>query len=117
AILERTPDWTLLPPATPPAIRLLLRRCLERDTRRRLHDVGDARLDIEEALSSGSEPLKQPRSAIGTAVRFSRLTDFVGHKESPAISPDGKMVAFVAMVDGRRHIWVRMLAGGAALQV
>ena len=38
-------------------------------------------------------------------------------KESPAISPDGKMVAFVALVNGRRQIWIRLLAGGVPLQV
>ena len=36
---------------------------------------------------------------------------------SPAVSPDGKMVAFVAVTGGRRQIWVRLLAGGAPLQV
>ena len=65
----------------------------------------------------GPKPPPRRRAVAAREVQFSRLTDFVGHKESPAISPDGKMVAFVAMVDGRRQIWVRMLAGGAALQV
>ena len=50
-------------------------------------------------------------------MKFRRLTDFVGLKESPAISPDGKMVAFVSFVDGKRQIWIRLLAGGAPLQV
>jgi Tol biopolymer transport system component len=46
-----------------------------------------------------------------------RLTDLVGNEESPAVSPDGKSVAFVAPVAGVRHVWVRLLAGGAALRV
>ena len=50
-------------------------------------------------------------------VEFQRLTDFPGMKESPAVSPDGKMVAFVALVGGRRQILIRLLAGGAPLQV
>jgi len=116
-ILERWPDWTFLPPGTPNNIRVLLRRCLEKEMRRRLRDIGDARLEIEEALSHPSAPQPSARGISAAAVHFSRLTDFVGHKESPAISPDGKMVAFVGMVDGRRQIWVRMLTGGAALQV
>jgi Tol biopolymer transport system component len=45
-------------------------------------------------------------------VRVSRLTDWVGLEESPAISPDGKTVAFVATRDRRRQIWVRRLDGG-----
>lgn len=51
------------------------------------------------------------------SVQVQRLTDFVGVEESPAISPDGKTVAFVARVDGRKQIWVRLLAGGAPLQL
>src|SRR4029450_5541600 len=51
AILERDPDWTALPTATPTSVRRLLRRCLEKDTERRLHDMADARLDIEDALN------------------------------------------------------------------
>jgi len=50
SILTRQPDWTVLPAATPPVIRRLLRRCLEKDPRRRLADIADARLDIDEAL-------------------------------------------------------------------
>ena len=59
AVLEREPDWEALPPSTPPSIRKLLRRSLEKDKARRLHDIGDARLEIEEAqveLSSGAGP-------------------------------------------------------------
>jgi len=117
SILERTPDWDALPPATPAAIRALLRRALEKDVRRRLRDIGDARIEIEEVLAHPAGPALQQQAFRTIDVQFSRLTDFIGHKESPAISPDGKMVAFVAMVDGRRQIWVRMLAGGAALQI
>jgi serine/threonine protein kinase len=52
AIIEREPDWTALPATTPPAIHRLLRRCLEKDARRRLHDIADARLEIEDPLPS-----------------------------------------------------------------
>jgi serine/threonine-protein kinase len=51
AILERDPDWTLLPATTPASIRRLLQRCLEKDPKRRLRDVGDARFEIEEILA------------------------------------------------------------------
>src|SRR5262245_32196826 len=117
SVLDRTPDWTALPSGTPTGIRTLLKRCLEKDVRRRLRDIGDARLEIEDSLAHPGLPATPQRSVRAADVQFSRLTDFVGHKESPAISPDGKMVAFVAVVEGRRQIWVRMLAGGAALQV
>jgi len=48
-ILQRTPDWSALPPTTPAAITRLLKRCLEREPRARLHDIGDARLELEDA--------------------------------------------------------------------
>jgi eukaryotic-like serine/threonine-protein kinase len=51
AILEREPDLTVLPAASPPPIRRLLRRCLEKDRTRRLADIADTRLDIDDALS------------------------------------------------------------------
>src|SRR6185436_9179246 len=48
------PEWTALPAATPPSIRRLLVRCLTRDRRHRLHDIADARLEIDEALTPRS---------------------------------------------------------------
>jgi serine/threonine protein kinase/Tol biopolymer transport system component len=49
AILERGPVWDALPERMPPSVQRLLRRCLQKDSRRRLHDIADARLDLEEA--------------------------------------------------------------------
>ena len=65
AILTREPDWSRLPADTPPATRRLLQRCLQKDASRRLHDIGDARLDLEEALSwkpPTEEPQRKPTS-------------------------------------------------------
>jgi eukaryotic-like serine/threonine-protein kinase len=50
-------------------------------------------------------------------IELKRLTDFVGMEEFPALSPDGKSVAFTADVGGQRQVWVRLLAGGTPLQV
>ena len=47
-ILKSEPDWGALPPDTPLSIRRVLRRCLEKDPRRRTHDIADARLDLDE---------------------------------------------------------------------
>ena len=48
-VIEREPDLTRLPAKTPPSIRRLLRRCLEKDRKRRLADAADVRLEIDEA--------------------------------------------------------------------
>jgi Tol biopolymer transport system component len=50
AILRAEPDWSLLPAATPPGVRRVLRRCLEKDPRRRFADIRDARLALDDAV-------------------------------------------------------------------
>ncbi len=49
AVLRGEPPWAALPADTPPSIRRLLRRCLQRDVRRRLQHIGDARLELADA--------------------------------------------------------------------
>jgi Tol biopolymer transport system component len=46
-ILERQPDWSALPADTPPALRRVLARCLVKDARKRLRDIGDVWLDLD----------------------------------------------------------------------
>ena len=64
-IIERDPDWQALPQETPPNIRTLLRRCLEKDRRRRLQDIGDAVIEISETLNlpATAPPVTTPSSA------------------------------------------------------
>jgi Tol biopolymer transport system component len=50
AVLGGEPDWNGLPAATPASLRRLLHRCLRKDAARRLADMADARLEIEDAL-------------------------------------------------------------------
>ena len=54
-ILEREPDWRTLPTRTPVLVRSLLRRCLAKEPARRLHDMADTRIEIEEASSDLEE--------------------------------------------------------------
>ncbi len=52
AVLTREPDWTTLPAGTPTPLRRLLRRCLEKDRKRRLDSAAAARLEIDDALTA-----------------------------------------------------------------
>jgi Tol biopolymer transport system component len=56
-------------------------------------------------------------STVSSNVRVHRLTDWTGLEDAPAISPDGRWLAFVSNVSGSRQIWVRLMAGGAPLQL
>lgn len=77
-ILRAEPDWTRLPPATPGAVRRLLRRCLATDPARRLHHLADARLEIDEVLDelagAPAEDLPQatpsPTPSLRGVIRF-----------------------------------------------
>ncbi len=53
-VLECEPEWQALPPETPANIRVLLRRCLEKDPRRRLQHIGDAGIEISETLTDSA---------------------------------------------------------------
>ncbi len=152
AIVDQEPDWSRLPASTPASIRRLLRRCLNKDPRLRLQDVGDARIEIDEQVAGldesdeagpaqGAESRNPIRlvllllaaATIGAVVsgvwrnlsttekqsmiRQQRLTEFAGIEETPAVSPDGNAIAFVASVDGRRQVFVRLLDRGSPVQV
>ncbi len=63
AVLKSEPDWDALPAETPGQVRRLLRRCLEKDPARRLRDLGDARLELEEALAAPAAAEAAPLAA------------------------------------------------------
>ena len=64
SILKSDPDWTALPPHTSSAIRRVLRRCLEKDPRRRLHDVADVRLELEEPAAFDIPEISSTKSRV-----------------------------------------------------
>ena len=55
AILNREPDWTELPASTPRTVRRLLQRCLDKDPKQRLRDIGDARVELEQIIRAPNE--------------------------------------------------------------
>ncbi len=142
-VLEREPDWALLPTTAPPAVRRLLERCLEKDSKRRVRDIGDAAIEVGDAITApakvaqrpGSVPrwiwglvsgfvvvglalgwtiahLRQPAVVENRAVRLTVNppvgTEF-GVDTGGAISPDGRMLAFVTRSSGAIKLWVRPL--------
>jgi Tol biopolymer transport system component/tRNA A-37 threonylcarbamoyl transferase component Bud32 len=138
AVLEREPDWSALPAQTPASVRRLLKRCLEKDPTRRLRDIGDARLEIEEEASGKARPARLARWATMFALALvlgglaawqlqrseyfwrspldgasvTRLTDFEGAEHHAAISRDGKFVGFLSERDGAWDAWVTQVGTG-----
>jgi serine/threonine-protein kinase len=79
SIIRADPEWKALPPNVPPSIRRLLERCLEKDPKRRLQAIGDARIELEEARAKPRDsgivapvtvitPVSHPRHTIVWAV-------------------------------------------------
>jgi eukaryotic-like serine/threonine-protein kinase len=117
-ILRGDPPLTLPEATVPERVHVLLQRCLRQDLRRRLHHIGDARIEMEDLLAQRDAPSGVfVATTVDRAVQFQRLTDTRGLNDAPAISPDGKMVAFVAPANGYRQIWIRLMTGGAPLQL
>jgi eukaryotic-like serine/threonine-protein kinase len=56
SLIKEDPDWKRLPAATPMRVRVLLQRCLQKDPKQRLRDIGDARISLDEVLSGAADP-------------------------------------------------------------
>jgi serine/threonine protein kinase/Tol biopolymer transport system component len=157
-VLEREPDWTLLPPDVPPSISKLLRVCLQKDLKKRRQTAADVRIDIEQALldpaprddiralpavvtapvATGSKRRGRLAWAVaGILFVVSAFLAVIHFREPapddrsirfvvlppenatftttpPAISPDGRRLAFTASGEGRTQLWVRSLDTVAA---
>jgi len=55
SVVSKEPDWNALPPATPAGLRRLLARCLAKDPKARLRDIGEARVQLDELLSGAPD--------------------------------------------------------------
>jgi len=156
AVLKTEPDWTLVPVSAPPSVRRLLRRCLEKDPRKRLSAIGDARLELDESTETpqpagGAAPrrsgpvawllvltgaaavvaatafvtatLYRPTAPAG-ATRLSIVapsnSDFFPDTREAAISPDGRVVAFVTGAPSgleASQLWLREIGALDARRV
>ena len=68
SILERPPDWSALPADTPPHLRHVLSRCLEKQSKSRWRDIGDVRIELEDAKAWAAPP-QAPAERKGSALR------------------------------------------------
>ena len=146
SVVRAEPDWDALPAQTSPRLRELIRRCLAKDPKQRLRDIGEARITIEEVISGvggireSPLPVGEPSSPLQPRLRralpwavLAVLTLLFGlaagwwaraRRTPPSmswsaqllggprtamgarISPDGRTLAFQAMVDGLTQVAV-----------
>jgi hypothetical protein len=145
AILRTEPEWEALPPGISLQLRRALQRCLEKDVKRRLRDIADIRADLDDssmAITPAAGPVPWTRIALWFVAGFAvaaagfagwRLwtrpvagvrrdisasaTDRLRRRGTvSAISPDERP-SRSSRRPGKRHIWVRLLAGGSPLQL
>ena len=57
AVIHKAVDWSRLPPDTPAVVRMTLERCLEKDPKRRIRDIGDVRLALSGAFATPATPV------------------------------------------------------------
>ena len=136
ALIMRDPEWTNLPASVPDRVHELLRRCLQRDPRNRLHDIADARIEIERAPLASTESAEASSPHKGRSIGWAVAALFlvlagilVGYWLSPQggapatawigeclggstvaiwprISPDVQMLVFQALINGQAQLAV-----------
>jgi serine/threonine protein kinase len=143
AIVKSDPDWSRLPSSTPPRISALIRRCLQKDLKKRLQHIGDARIEIDEAISAPPETRKTARAAwlpwtvasvmaLAAAIALvaqPRVTSQPGNspnrvvqyeiamiaRNQSTLSPDGRYLAYLQRgAEGRTDLWLRDLGKPSA---
>ncbi|MGC2332103.1 MAG: protein kinase [Candidatus Acidiferrales bacterium] len=72
AVVMKDADWTQLPKQTPLRVRVLLQRCLQKDPKQRLRDIGDARISIDEVLLGALEPSSSAAAVAPVSAPFWR---------------------------------------------
>jgi eukaryotic-like serine/threonine-protein kinase len=140
-VIKEEPKWD----GIPAHVQRLLKRCLEKDPKRRLRDIGDASQLLEDVPIAASSRLRTGMltvaSIAGIATLLASGLAFVHFREkpppaelvrfqfappaqtsfrfgTPQLSPDGRRVAFVVeRADGRNQLWVRSLDSLEALPV
>jgi serine/threonine protein kinase len=132
AVLKTEPDLTQVPAK----VRRLLESCLQKDPKQRLRDIGDWKLLLEDAPLAAPAKRSKPLwtwAAVSTVAalllgsiayrqvteetRVLRLSVLPPEKtnfaNSPAVSPDGRRLAFIAVQDNKRELWIRDMDSAA----
>ena len=133
-VLKGEPDWNRLPAGTPPNIRRLIGRCLQKEPRQRLHAIADARLEIEDRTETPPVAARRrwqwpfaaavvlaalvlsgffyfrPKPGAPESTQFDiAQTSSVVFSDDFAVSPDGRKLAFIATMAGLPRLWVRSM--------
>ena len=140
AVCDEEPDWKVVARSTPASIRYVLRSCLEKDPARRPRDIVSVRRVIDDSLARRTRrPVRTVAAAAVAAIvltaaavallrerrppgpeEWVQLTRFADSAGQPALSPDGRMVAFVrgpSTFITAGQIFVKPLPDGEAVQV
>jgi len=134
AVARDEPLWETLPPDTPSSLQHLLRRCLDKDPRRRLQAIGEARLLLEDPLAPAQHPTPKthhrPRSGLAAALalvallaawlwlrapqppprpvgRFTAALSNPGRIPFLTLSRDGSRLAYIGFSSGTLQVYVR----------
>ncbi|MCY2960845.1 MAG: protein kinase [Planctomycetota bacterium] len=86
AVLHSQADLSALPPTTPRRVRELLTRCFEKDPRRRLRDIGDARLELEAARAQPEDARAQPGARATSSTRVLRFAPWISSAALAALA-------------------------------
>jgi serine/threonine protein kinase len=140
-VATKEPDWDRIPAAPGKNVQRLLRRCLAKDPKRRLRDIGEAWFLLEdgeqpEALRETASPARWDRRLPWIVAAVAVLASIPGNllyyfRKAPppgqvqrytiavpehttnlhsfAISPDGRLLAIAAEVNGKRQLWLRAM--------
>ena len=146
AVLDREPDVRALPADTPTSVKHLLRRCLDKDLKQRLRDIGEARVELEALVAAPprhSRPTyrgvalnvlallvvaagigvfysTRPSAPVTSPSEYTQLTNLTDSAVAPSLSPDGRMVAFKRGEDSflsNGDIYVKLLPNGESVKL
>jgi serine/threonine protein kinase len=114
-VVTKEPDWTALPAGTPRSVRGVLKRCLQKDPKQRLHDIADARLELE-AGEAQDDAAASPTTATPAPARSSWLA-LVATALIAAIAGAGSGVAWRVSRERPPSEWTGQLLGGPAISM